>query len=62
MVFDWVLLVVGILGSVYVFVNARRPGGRSRRGSSAAKSSTPASDPPAIGPVVFVVRPQSGSW
>jgi hypothetical protein len=33
MVFDWVLLVAGLAGSVYVFSNARRLADRPRRGT-----------------------------
>jgi hypothetical protein len=33
MFFDWVLLVAGAAGSVYVFCNARRLADRPRRGT-----------------------------
>jgi hypothetical protein len=34
MLSDWVLLVAGLAGSVYVFSNARRLAGRPRRGTA----------------------------
>jgi len=33
MVFDWVLLVVGVAGAAFVLFNARRLGDRPRRGT-----------------------------
>jgi hypothetical protein len=33
MLFDWVLLVAGLAGSLYVFSNARRLANRPRRGT-----------------------------
>lgn len=32
-VFDWVVVVAGVVGSIYVFVNARRLADRPRRGT-----------------------------